>query len=228
MEDSELKKLWQSYDQKLEEAKLLNMQSWALNLQSFEMLQSHKAKSKLTSLKTLRIVEVCLLIATLIYLGSFLFMHFAEPWFAISAAALMIFFTVALSNCIRQLVIIAQVKYSNNILDIQQKLTLLQSHLNNYIRLVFLCLPAYLAFPIIGFKALYGIDIVRVFDHSWLVSQIVFSILLVPVCIWLFKQVSYKNIYKKWVRNIIEKSAGNSVSEAMQFIREIEDFKKNI
>ena len=228
MEDSELKKLWQSYDQKLEEAKLLNMQSWALNLQSFEMMQSHKAKSRLASLRWLRIIEMIIHIVTLFYLGSFLFKHFFEPWFAIAAVVLMLFFIVAFSNCIKQLVIIMQIKYSENILDIQQKLTLLQSHITDYIRLTFLCMPTYLAYPTIGFKALYGIDIITAFSRNWLISQIIFSLLLIPVCAWLYRQISYKNIHKKWVKYTIEKSAGSSVSEAMQFIREIEDFKKNI
>lgn len=228
MEDIELKKIWQSYDQKLEEAKILNMQSWALNLQSFEMLQSHKAKSKLQSLRRLRIVEASLHFLTLLYLGSFLFSHFSEWYFAVSAIALILFFLIAFINCIRQLVIIQQVNYSDSIVDIQQKLTRLQSHIIDYVRLTFLCLPTYLAYPIIGFKALYDIDIVKVFTHNWFIAQIIFSLLLIPFCVWMYRQVSYKNMHKKWVKNVIEKSAGTSVSKAMQFIKEIEEFKNNV
>ncbi|MGN6531285.1 MAG: hypothetical protein ACTHK0_06000 [Ginsengibacter sp.] len=39
MNDTELKNLLESYNHQLEEAKVLNLQSWVLNLQCFETLQ---------------------------------------------------------------------------------------------------------------------------------------------------------------------------------------------
>ena len=50
MQNIELDNIWKQYDQKLEEARLLNLQSWALNLQNFEMQQKQKVKSKLNKL----------------------------------------------------------------------------------------------------------------------------------------------------------------------------------
>ena len=47
MEELELNALWKEYDRKLEESKVLNLQSWAVNRQTFEWLQTHKAKSRL-------------------------------------------------------------------------------------------------------------------------------------------------------------------------------------
>jgi hypothetical protein len=38
--------------------------------------------------------------------------------------------------------------------------------------------------------------------------------------------VTYKNINKKWVKYIIEKSAGDSVSRAMKFIKDIDELKQ--
>ena len=40
MQNIELDNIWKQYDQKLEEARLLNLQSWALTLQNFEMQQN--------------------------------------------------------------------------------------------------------------------------------------------------------------------------------------------
>ena len=39
MNDAELTNLLESYNHRLEEARVLNLQSWALNLQCFEALQ---------------------------------------------------------------------------------------------------------------------------------------------------------------------------------------------
>jgi hypothetical protein len=139
----------------------------------------------------------------------------------------MVFFIIAFSNCIRQIVIIREIDYSKSITDIQRKLTLLQSHIVDYIRLTFLMLPTYLAYPIIAFKVLGNFDIVSQFNHNWWIAQIIFNILLIPLCIWLYREVSYKNFHKKWVRYIIEKSAGNSVRKAMDFIKEIDEYKKD-
>ena len=52
MEDIELKNIWKDYDRKIEESKILNLQSWVLNLQSFKYIKTEKAKSKLNALSS--------------------------------------------------------------------------------------------------------------------------------------------------------------------------------
>jgi hypothetical protein len=138
----------------------------------------------------------------------------------------MIFFIIAAVNCIKQIVLIKQIDYSKSITDIQTKLTLLQAHIVDYVRLTFLAIPTYLAYPILAFKALTNLNIVTLFATKWWAAQIIFSLLIIPVCIWLYRQVSYKNLHKKWVRFIIKNSVGNSVTDAMQFINEIDEYKK--
>ncbi len=218
MELSEFKSIWQAYDDKLEK-------SLELNLRCLEIIQAQKVKSKLTPIFRLRILEVVLHSVIIYWLGRFLYNHFFEIQFAVSAAVLMIFFIIAISNCIKQVVIIKQIDYSEDITTIQRNLTLLQSHIADYIRLTFLCIPTYLAYPVIAFKALANFDIVSQLNRNWWIAQIAFTILLIPFCAWMYRQVSYKNIHKKWVKNIIEKSAGGSVSKAMKFIKEIDELK---
>ena len=43
MDDLELNTLWKEYDRKLEESRVLNLQTWAVNRQTFEWLQAHRA-----------------------------------------------------------------------------------------------------------------------------------------------------------------------------------------
>jgi hypothetical protein len=219
MELSEFKSVWQSYDNKLEK-------SLQLNLRCLEMIQAQKVKSKLMPLFRLRILEMFLHLVVIWWLGGFLYQHFFELQYALSAGVLILFFIIAFSNCVKQIVIFKQIDYSEDISTIQRKLTLLQSHIADYIRLTFLCLPTYLAYPIIGFKVLANFDIVSRLNQNWWIAQITFTILLIPVCIWLYRQVTYKNINKKWVKYIIEKSAGDSVSRAMKFIKDIDELKQ--
>ncbi|MFI5195096.1 MAG: hypothetical protein ACHQD7_13610, partial [Chitinophagales bacterium] len=60
MEDAALKNIWLDYDRKMDEARLLNLQSWALNLQCFHGLQTQKAKSRLDSLLRFKMRAVVL------------------------------------------------------------------------------------------------------------------------------------------------------------------------
>jgi formate-dependent nitrite reductase membrane component NrfD len=91
--------------------------------------------------------------------------------------------------------------------------------------IAFLCLPVYLAYPMVGFKALGNFDLSTI-NSSWWTANIIFSVAILPLCIWLYMQVSYKNIHKKWVKFIIEKSGGNTIRKAMEFTKEIDDIKK--
>lgn len=218
MELQELKNIWQAYDTKLEK-------SMKLNLHCFELLQSHKVRSKLRSLLILRIIEIIMHLFVLRWLGNFLYTHFFEWQFAVAAALLMLFFMIAAINCIKQVVLIKQIDYSENITDIQTKLNSLHAHVVDYIRLTFLVLPTYMAYPIVAFKALGNFDITQI-NHKWWMAQLIFSALMIPASIWLYRQVSYKNMHKKWVSFILKNSVGKSVTDAMAFTKEIDEFKK--
>ncbi|CAN5447997.1 hypothetical protein BH10BAC2_BH10BAC2_33430 [soil metagenome] len=219
MELNQMKSIWQSYDNKLEK-------SLKLNMRCLEMIQGQKVKSILAPLLWLRVFEILLHVIVVYWLAGFLYKHFSEIYVAVSAAALLAFFTIALVNAVKQIVIIKQMDYSDDIVTIQSSLIMLQTHIVDYIRLTFLGMPMYLAYPIIAFKALANFDIVSKLHGGWWIGQVIFSIVLMPVCVWLYRQVSYKNIHKKWVKFIIEKSSGNSVAKAMQFIKELEALKK--
>jgi hypothetical protein len=220
MELAEIKSLWQSYDRKLEK-------SLQLNLRCLELIQAQKVKSKLKPLFWLRTAETLVHVVVVYWLITFLFRNFTEWPLALSALSLLVFFGLAMINGIRQLIIIKQMDYSDDIITIQSSLVLLRTHIVDYVKLTFLALPTWLAYPIVGLKALGGIDIAYLLHGNWWTGQIIFTILSIPVCIWLYSQVSYQNIHKAWVRFIIEKSAGNTVSKAMEFIHELEALKKS-
>ncbi len=219
MDIIELKTIWESYDKKLEK-------SAQLNLHCIEMIQSQRVKSKLQGLLILRIIEVLAHLAVLYYLAKFFIANIFEIHFSLSSGVLLLFFTIACINGITQISLIKQIDYSENITAIQKKLTLLHSRIIDYLRLTFLVLPTYMAYPIIFFKILAGIDIVLLFNHNWWMGQLIFSAVAIGPCIWLYKAVSYKNLHKKWVRYIIEKSVGQSITKAMSFIHEIDEYKK--
>jgi hypothetical protein len=127
----------------------------------------------------------------------------------------------------KQILTILDIDYSKSVTDIQKKLNTLHTYAVKYVGLTFLVLPTYMAWPIVALKAFANADLWQI-DSLWWTSQIIFSILLIPVCVWLYKTVSYKNIHKKWVRMIIENWTGSSVIRSMEYMKEIDKFKKEI
>ena len=220
MERAEIKSLWQSYDRKLEK-------SLQLNIRCLELIQAQKVKSKLKPLFWLRVTETFIHMIVVYWLAVFLYRNFSEWPLALSAISLLVFFGMAMLNGIKQLIVIKQMDYSDDIITIQSSLVLLRTHIVDYVRLTFLALPTWLAYPIIGLKALAGFDITRFLYGQWWAAQIIFTIMTIPVCIWLYRQVRYQNIHKRWVRFIIEKFAGNRIGRAMEFINELELLKKS-
>ena len=219
MELSEIKSMWRAYDIKLEK-------SLRLNLHCLEIIQAQKVKSKLTPLLWQRVAEIILHVIVIVWLINFLYNNFFQSPYEVSAIVLIVFYLIAFINCLKQIITIKQMDYSNDVITIQSSLVMLQTHIVDYMRLTFLCIPTYLAYPVIAFKALTNFDVVSQLHGAWWTGQIIFSIILVPVCVWLYMQVSYKNVHKKWVKFIIQQSSGTRVTKALEFISELEALKK--
>lgn len=217
METSELKNIWKAHDNILDK-------SMKLNMLCIETIQSQKSKSKLKPLLILRIIESIVLIKIILFLFGFLYDYLSDIPVAISSVILIIYSVYALFLCSAQIIIIAQINYSDSVTEIQKKLSLLQIHILDYFRLTFLMIPFWLIYPIIGFKLIAEVDIINEMPYWWLISQI---IILMPLSLYAFKQVSYKNIHKRWVRFLINNAGGKSVTKAMEFLKVLDEFKRD-
>jgi hypothetical protein len=227
MELNELKSMWHTYDAKIEK-------TLKLNQRFFEIMQSQKVKSRLTPLLWQRIIELAFHTAAIVLLSIFLYWNFYELPYAASAVLLIAFYSVALVNCIKQIRIIKQMDYSNDLVSIQSSLVILQTNLLNYARLTILCIPAFLAYPVVVSKALkdfhlksFGnFDIIAASNGNWWTAQFFSTIVLIPLCIWVYKEISYKNIHKEWVKDFIQISSGKRVRKSIEFMNELESLRQ--
>lgn len=223
MEDIELKNIWQSYDRKIEEARVLNLQSWALNLRCFETIQTQKAKSKLDSLVTFKIWAVALGIIWVLFLGILIYGNrFENPYFGVSVSFIMLFSLIAVVVYIKHIIIIKQINYAENITDTQKKLAQLQVSTIKFTGIVWLQMPFHTTW----------------FWHSkWILfSSLKFWLIPFPItllftflAIYLYRNINLENMHKKWVRALM--MAGpeyKSVIKAIDFINEIDAFKKDL
>jgi hypothetical protein len=217
METTELKNIWKAHDSILE-------RSLKLNIYCIETIQSQKSKSKLKPLLMLRIFESIILLIILIFLAGFLFDNVSDIPVAVSAAILAIYNLYAFYKCFAQIALMTKISFSDSVTDIQIKLNLLQTHILDYFRLTFLMIPFWLVYPVIGFKILADTDIFNKLPAAWMISQF---IILIPFSVYMYAQISYRNIHKRWVRFLIRNAGGRSVTESAEFLKVIDEFKKN-
>lgn len=226
MEIEELKTMWQLHENRLE-------RTTRLNLHTLEMVQSHRAKSALKPLYVQNLIVLTLHSIVIIGLVLFILYHFSEAPYAISGLVLLGYYILLFINAYRQIAEINFVEQGNDVVNMQSALARLKTHMLDFMRLSVLTIPAFLSFPVVVPKALAdlnstifeGFNIIEQTNGNWwLVEVIVFSV-MIPGGIWFYKQVTPKNINKKWVRRIIEKASSKNVGKAVQYLNELEEIK---
>ncbi|MEP7163127.1 MAG: hypothetical protein ABI741_00460 [Ferruginibacter sp.] len=221
MADQTLKDMWKEYGTKIEESRVLNIQSWALNLKCFEAIQSQKARSKLRMLTVSKIAGLFVGALWVAFLGMLAYFNgFKNPFFTISVGVLFLFNFVAIINYVRHLVMIGRINYSENITDTQKRLASLQSAMISNNRFLLLQFPFYSTW-FISWHWIINDPL-----SFWLI-QFPVVILLTVLGMWLYISYSKKNLHKPWVRALMNGAGFRSVTKALDFVNEIEEYKKD-
>lgn len=224
MELDELKFVWQTFDAKVQ--KSLN-----LNVRFMAMVQAQKVKSKLTLLYWGKLFETAAHGIVMALLVAFLVNNFSDMRNFSSGLLLFLLYGVAIGNSSKQMRVIRRIDYSEDIVSIQKNLALLQADTLNYARLTILCIPTLLAYPPVVSKAIKDLnltyfsefDIIAQSGGSWWAAQFVSSIVLIPLCVWTYSQLTSRNIHKPWVKDFIDKASGKRVRNAVEFARELDE-----
>lgn len=213
MEDIALKELWKAQDEKLEK-------SLQLNLYLLDTLQKDKARSKLDKLARFKSIVVflglvwCAFLAILIW-GN----NFKNMYFEVSVIIILLFNLYACIAYIKQIVFIKKLDYSDSIINTQKKLADLQVSTITITRNLLLQTPFYSTW-------FYTHEQVMHDGHFQLVSFTA-TFLFILATIWLYKNVSIKNMHKRWFLAFMNVGPEyKSITEAMDFLAEIEEFKK--
>lgn len=223
MNDIQLQQLWAEYDNKLEQAKVLNLQAWALNLQSKEALQMHKAKSKLNKLANYKKWVIALGVIWVLVLGFLIFntITWQGIFFDISAGAIAITTIIAIAFYVHHITLIQKVDNSESIVSAQQTIAQLQASTLQAIRIIWLQLPFYCTFylsPALLQKA----------GTTFIIVHAVITLLFVWAAIWLYRNINYTNRHKKWFKLLMGNIEWTNIAKAAQFLDEVEAFKKEV
>jgi hypothetical protein len=214
MDELELKSIWSAYDKKLE-------RSLKINLKLLEEMQVTKAKSKLNTLLSIKIVGMLVGIIWMLFLGVLVAgNHFRNVYFSTSLSILMLFGIIAIATYIRHMVLISGIDYTESITSSQSKLAELQLSTIRITGFLWLQLPFYTTF-------FWSNDWVTKGDPGfWLIAFPV-TILFTALAIWLYKNITPENAEKKWVKKLLAIGIEyKHAAEAGKFLSEIEEFKR--
>lgn len=211
MEERDIKQLWSSFDVQLE-------RSLALNLRMLKELQTQKAESKLRSFRRNQVTGVILGVIWIAFLVFLVVNTLHNIYFVISVGSIILFNIFATAAYIRHLVMLAEVNIEDSVTESQRKITEIQSSFANVGRILVLQAPFYCTFW-------YNSDLVANAGMGFWLIQLVIVSFFIFISIYLFKKLTYKNRHIKWVKAALESFGGKTLTKAMDFLNEIEEYK---
>jgi hypothetical protein len=211
MEELDIKQLWHAYDLKLEK-------SLQLNQKIMNELQAQKAETNISSFRRNQVAGVVFGILWVLFLVFWTIIDHRNIYFAGSMGIIALFNIFAVATYIRHLALLDQVNVADKITVAQQKLATIQASLSNSGRIMILQTPFWCTFW-------YSQQLV---DHGgstfWIINLTVVA-LFIGLSVYLYNKLIYKNIHIKWVKAFIEGFGGKKLIKAMEFMKEIEDYK---
>ncbi len=212
MSTDEFQQLWKAYDAKLEK-------SLRLNQQLLETIQAQKVRTSFNWLIFMKLLMIALGIGWNIVCGSLLWRFRAEPFFVVSAAAVILFTSLAICGYVLQMLLLLQMNLSKNILETQRQLAQLEVVMIRTLRVSFLQAPFYTFFYITRHQAATaGLG-------YWVIQGIVTG-LFVLAAVWMYRKISVKNARVGWIKTMIDNEGGKTITRARGFIREVEAYKQ--
>lgn len=218
MEAVELKKILEAYDNKLDK-------TLSLNISSIKELQLEKSQNSTKKILTYRVFEVVMFSFLAMFLGWYIANNWDQTHLAISGVIVHVFALVALVGSIGQVVLLRQIDFSKPIVEIRKKIELVNSHGFLFVKLIFLSVPVWWSYAIVGIDLFLGVDLYVHLDPDFVVRYLVVNFLLIIPLAWIFNRLSYKNLHIKWVRKTIGLFSGTKTMKALEFLNDIEEFE---
>jgi hypothetical protein len=220
MEDEYLKGIWNSHNNEIET--FLDM-----NDQSIETIQIKKAKSKLRSLLFPKIIGIVLGLGWISFMFMLIYfcviytpMSVGKFFFVGSISMILLSTSFAVFLYVKDILTVIQIDNSDSVTITQRKLATLQFSIMKSVRIIWLQLPFYTTWYLNYELIVHGSII------FWIV-QIFFTGLTTWLAIWLFRKINYTNVNKTRFRNFMRGYGFYSVIQALDFIKEIDNFKND-
>lgn len=218
MNELELKKLWQTTNDTLEDCIVINKN----NTDDITRIKVHNL------LGTMKPIKIIILLVGILWvgfggisLGSIYLNSFSSTnkFFLFSASIQVGLTAMALLVYLYQLITIYQVDITDPILTTQEKLSNLKMSTLWITRILFLQLPVWTTF---WWNETMLTD--------WGILQwaviLLFTISFTVMAIWLFFNIKYENRNKKWFQLIFSGKEWTPLMKSMELLEQVEDYKK--
>jgi hypothetical protein len=214
MSADEFQQLWKKYDARLEH-------SLQLNLRLLREVQSQKARSVLRGLTAGRILGIGIGLGYEVLLVLAGWVVHRQPVMVLSVGAIILVTAVAMAAYLRELILVGRISYADNIVDTQKKLAGIQRSIMRSLRISWLQLPFWATVFVTNELILTGGPL------FWAI-EIPLVVVFIVLAVYLYRNLTLENATKKkWVARLIRGTGWTSVSRAMEFLREIEEFRKD-
>jgi len=140
---------------------------------------------------------------------------------AVSFIAFLLCGALGIGGYFKDIRVIRQVSYADNIIDTQKKLAALQGSMVRTLRVMWLQLPFWSTFFISN-------ALIRNGGRQFLMIQIPITVFFIIAAIVLYRNITVENwSRKRWVKGMLQGSGFGRVGRAMEHLKEIEDFKRD-
>ncbi|CAM1365476.1 conserved membrane protein of unknown function [Tenacibaculum soleae] len=218
MENLDIQNLWKQNETLLEANR-------KLNLILLKEMKLDKAKSSLFGLLFLPITTLIFYTIIGFYAIYFAVEHAQFWYFAFSGAVVTFFSFWLVWSSIKQLKLILSIDYTEAVVKIQQKLSMLKTAIVLNFRIVAWLLPFG---PFVGLffvKAIFNIDLMVLLNFNMIISFGIATIILEIVSLLLLRALHQKRFDSKWL-NWLLLGSGSQINDALQYLKSIEDFQK--
>lgn len=221
MELQEFKNIWADYDRKLDK-------SLQLNLQILRKVNFDRISSKANTAILFKLAEMGILFFMMGYLFNFTIRYRGIPQFSIPAIVTGLFMMAGFISDIRQIIILVQLRtgFDEPVTLLQKKVEKLKLLIINYVKCSFISLVFYPLLMILAGKIFLNIDFFEPRLRAYLIGNVVVGLALAPLFIYLYVQLSRKNLRQVWVKNFLTGSGWNQAVAAEKFLKEIEEFEQ--
>lgn len=218
MEEKELINLWKSQSARLEQALMINFQL-------LREVKTHKAQLALESLKKIKTAGIIAALIYLVILGLLLAYAVARyssaaNYFIVSMSIIFLINVRALYDYVKHLVWANTINYDGTVTEIQEKLSRLQMSIIKHSRVMCLQFPFWTTFYL---------------SNTWFPQNVGWPYMIFQITLtgsfcyatyWVLKNLRIENAHKKWFMWLIAGSGGKATARAMEFVKDIDEFKR--
>ncbi len=212
MNESELKSLWQDYDNKV--SRIIE-----INMKHLRSTQTEKAESRIRSFVRGHVAAMLVGIAWIAFLTFLVVQVGMINFFTVSAGAIVVFNVFAVLAYLRHIGILTELDLSQSVTQAQQTLARVQTSYGLVGRILILQTPFYCTWW-------YTDELLRSGGALFWGIQFILVGVFVGLSVYLFVKLSPRSQSQKWVRWADKYLGSEKIQKASAFLSEIDEYRK--